>query len=566
MKNQKSRLKESSSYSFYKSAPAFKWVYAIYKTQLSTRTHNVLQTIEASYNGMKSTKDLEQFLIDVKEGKIDFLKLQNAGNKTVNELNLLYDNLLQTYNTCSDKKLSVINKLNAPYLEIVKFYPGFGEKEFNEIRLKNGKINLLLAMSMYLKGIKSNKRVFSNAIKEYYFSARLKNKTEIADKIHTTKERVRQIVVEAEDSLVKRGIDFLFSKYKDKLFYDHATTTANIAVVNLGEVYRTKVPGYEIMNSRFIKLISEHYFTNLGYISIDKIVSTDPYKYSFFDTSKHLVYFKVDKINAIQFSTWLEKLNTSLARHFNSETEFLVADVIREACQRRIALSVQQTNKFVDALGMNVKDLTDTAIKRRHEKFKLQRITIDLIRQYILDEGVGVTTEMIIVYLEQHGIIYTKNQLIHLFRLHPDKIAYTGLSGWVLKEQIKREFKSTSIKKFVENILINRNEPVHISELLSAVNKFKKISENSLRANMYNWRGTKFVHYNCSFWGIANTKYSSKWNRLPSVKGTKDILLLANKFSKSQLEKFAKKIERETGIPKVHIVYLYNKKHGIVDC
>ena len=92
----------------------------------------------------------------------------------MSELNLLNDNLLQQYSTCSDKKSSVINKLNAPYLEIVNFYPGFGEKEFNEITMKNGKINLLLAMAMYFKGIKINKRVFSNAIKEYYFSVRLK--------------------------------------------------------------------------------------------------------------------------------------------------------------------------------------------------------------------------------------------------------------------------------------------------------------------------------------------------------------------------------------------------------
>ncbi len=565
MKNQYSRLNESSAYSFLKSAPTFKWVYAIYKTQLSTRTHNVLQTIEASYNGMKSTKDLEQFLIDVKESKIDFLKLQNAGKKTVSELSLLYDNLLQQYSTCSDKKLSVINKLNAPYLEIVNFYPGFGEKEFNEITMKNGKINLLLAMAMYFKGIKINKRVFSNAIKEYYFSVRLRNKTEIAEKIHSTKERVRQIIVAAEDSLVSKGIDFLFNKYKDKLFFEHATITANIAVVNLGEVYRTKVSGYEIMNSRFIKLISEHYFTNLGYISIDKIVNTDPGKYSFFDTSKHLVYCKVDGIDEKQFSNWLEQLNKSVDRHFNSETEFLVADVIREACQKKMVLNNQQTTKLVEALVMNVKDVSDTAIKRRHEKFKLQRITIDLIRQYILDEGAGVTTEMIILYLEQHDIIYTKNQLTHLFRLHADEIAYTGLSGWVLKEQIKREFKSPSIRHFVESFIRSRNEPVHFSELLSAVNKFKKISENSLRSNMVDWRGTNFVRYNCSFWGVSNKKYSSKWNRLPRVKGTKDINLLANKFSKSQLEKFVRKIERETGIPKVHIVYLYNKKHGIVD-
>jgi hypothetical protein len=565
MKNQYSRLKESSAYSYLKRAPTFKWVYAIYKTQLSTRTHNVLQTIEPSYSGMKSTKDLEQFLIDVRGGRIDFLKIQNSGKKTAEELNLLVDNLIQSYIKCSDKKISVINKLNSPHLELIKFYPGFGEKEFNEITMKNGKINLLLAMAMYFKGIKINKRVFSNAIKEYYFSVRLRNKTEIAERIHSTKERVRQIIVAAEDSLVSRGIDFLFNKYKDKLFYDHATITANIAVVNLSEDYRSKVPGYEIMNSRFIKLISEHYFTNLGYISIDKIVSTDPGKYSFFDTSKYLVYCKVDGIDGKLFSNWLEQLNKSLDRHFNSEIEFLVPDVIREACQKIMKLNTQQTNKIVDALVMNVKDVSDTAISRRHEKFKLQRIAIDLIRQYILDEGAGVTTEMIIVYLEQHDIIYTKNQLTHLFRLHADKIAYTGLSGWVLKEQLKREFKSPSIRNFVENILISRNEPVHFSELLCEVNKFKKVSENSLRSNMVDRRGTNFVRFNCSFWGISNKKYSSKWNRLPRVKGTKDIILLANKFSKSQLEKFARKIERETGIPKVHIVYLYNKKHGIVD-
>ncbi|MBK6642702.1 MAG: hypothetical protein IPG39_16520 [Bacteroidetes bacterium] len=431
--------------------------------------------------------------------------------------------------------------------------------------MKNGKINLLLAMAMYLRGIKRNKKVFSNVMREYYFSARLKNHSQIADKINSTKERVRQIIVGVGDSVAARGMDFLFNTYKDKLVFEHANITANVAVVDLSKVYRSKVSGHEIMNSRFIKLISEHYFTNLGYISIDKIVSTDPGKYSFFDTSKYLVYCKVDGIDEKKFSNWLEQLNKSLDRNFNSETEVLVADVIRAACQKRMVLDNQQTNKIVDALVTNVKDVSDTAIKRRHEKFKLQRITIDLIRQYILDEGAGVTTEMIIEYLEQHDIIYTKNQLTHLFRLHADKIAYTGLSGWVLKEQFKREFKAPSIRHYVENFLRSRNEPVHFSELLSAVNKFKKISENSLRSNMVDWRGTNFVRYNCSFWGISNKKYSSKWNRLPRVKGTKDIILLANKFSKSQLEKFANKIERETGIPKVHIVYLYNKKHGIVD-
>ena len=121
MKNHYSRLNESSAYYLLKSAPNFKWVYAIYKTQLSTRTHNVLQTIEASYNGMKSTKDLEQFLIDVKESKIDFLKLQNAGKKTVSELSLIYDNLLQQDSTCSDKEFKFINNFNGPYLKIVNF-------------------------------------------------------------------------------------------------------------------------------------------------------------------------------------------------------------------------------------------------------------------------------------------------------------------------------------------------------------------------------------------------------------------------------------------------------------
>ncbi|MBK8415680.1 MAG: hypothetical protein IPL22_14980 [Bacteroidetes bacterium] len=68
-----------------------------------------------------------------------------------------------------------------------------------------------------------------------------------------------------------------------------------------------------------------------------------------------------------QFSNWLEQLNKSVDRHFNSETEFLVADVIREACQKKMVLNNQQTTKLVEALVMNVKDVSDTAIKRRHE-------------------------------------------------------------------------------------------------------------------------------------------------------------------------------------------------------
>lgn len=564
MTKQKSRLKEASAYSFHKAAPTLKWTYSIYKTQVSTRTKNVLTTIEALYKGMKSTKDLEQFLIDVKGGKFDFLKIQNSGKKTANELNLMVNNLIQSYNICSDKKVSVIKRLNSPHLDLVKFYPGFGEKEFNEIRMQNGKINLLLAMAMYLRGIKRSKKVYSDVVKEHFFSERLRNKSEIAERVNSTKERVRQVIVQVEDSIVGRGIDFLLTKYKDELVFEHANITANISVVNLSEVYSSKVPGYEIMNSRFIKLISEYYFTKLGYISIDKIVSTDPGKYSFLDTSKYLIYCKVDRIYERQLSNWLEQLNISIDRHFNSGTAFLVADVIREACQKRMDLSKLQTTKLVEALVLNVKDITDTAIERRHEKFKLHKVTLDLIRQYIFDEGAGVTIEMIISYLRQYDIIYEKNQLIYIFKLHKDKIVYTGLSGWVLKEQVERKYKSLSLRHFVENILRSSNEPVHFSELLSAINKIKEVSENSLRANMGHWKNTEFVRFNCSFWGISNRKYAPKWSRLPRVKATKDLKFLENKISKSRLDEFATNIEKTKGIPKIHIVYLYQKKHGLI--
>ncbi|MBK8874343.1 MAG: hypothetical protein IPN13_10625 [Bacteroidetes bacterium] len=543
--------------------------YDHFKELLSVRARHLLNNIESLYDAAVPGRMKMAIIYDYVYRKIDLNKFQNLGDKTAKEINDFFKKVMNAYlnghTIGTDKVSEGISKVNMAPQGRIKMYPALGELEISNIRTKNGKYNLLLGMVYYFKGIKKSSKTYTEVLKNYYFFDRLQNQTQIGISVNVTKERVRQIIVESGTKYFDYGFNFLFNKFKDDLIFEHGFVTENVAIIPLDKIYRSKITGYESVNSRFIRPISELYFSIQGYISVDKIIVEDPSKYKFFDTRNCLLFCKFDNTDEVAFSKFLKQLNMKFAEHFNSRIEFEIEDVISEACQELHLKSKHVAISLIKGLRAIVKDISNTSIERKHEKYKLQKRILDLLSEFMLDIGEGVTTEEMLKFLKKHKILYTKNQLIYLFNQHKDKISYTGLSGWMLNEQFNKKYKSPTIRQFVESYLKNHIEPVHISELLMAIGKFKRINENTLKVNLLSWKDSEIVGLNCDFFGIANRKYSLKWYKLPYVRRSIYLQVLNTKMSKKQLNITVENIEKQSGIPKVHLIYLYRKNHGMLD-
>ncbi|MBL0341197.1 MAG: hypothetical protein IPP71_09840 [Bacteroidetes bacterium] len=66
--------------------------------------------------------------------------------------------------------------------------------------MENNKYNFLSAVAYYLLSKKKGK-TFKKVVREYYFSPQTPNKSQVAEMVGCSKERVRQVIFETESKL-----------------------------------------------------------------------------------------------------------------------------------------------------------------------------------------------------------------------------------------------------------------------------------------------------------------------------------------------------------------------------
>ena len=195
-------------------------------------------------------------------------------------------------------------------------------------------------------------------------------------------------------------------------------------------------------------------------------------------------------------------------------------------------------------------------VRRRMENRKYKEDIINKVYSFLKDKNEGQSTKSMLKHLNESNTEIKKSDLLKFLHTRGSTFSFLGMGNWNLTEWNRSNGQTRgNFMQLIKNLLHDKNEPLHISELYDYINTMKKVSINSLSSNLkLETKGT-FRFFNCSFVGLAEKIYDDQWNRIP-------------KFRSVYLNKHTNTIEainvisKQFGYPVKHLQYILDCRNG----
>jgi hypothetical protein len=553
-----SKISETTSDSA--NARIFALEYDHFKSMLSIRAQHHLDQIEGQYDQISIARRKRDITYKFIYGKIDLRKFRSLGESTAKEINSFFKKVIYAY----------LNgySINSPRYKISKaIKPAMANsflktQEFESKSILNSKGNydFVNGMALYIRGAKK-KASYTKFVNEFYFKYDEKDIDKYAQSLKQTISSVRMRLSNINKEIIPEGIDFLFSKFGEKLIFNYGKDVNGLVKINLDELKRNKKLSYTDLRSVFFTSVVNAYYAKHGYVSLSSIINSNSSKFHFFDVNSKLIYCKIDNCNEIGLTKAITVFHTKIKNCLNKgleiDIEKLTGEIIKEV---KLKLTPTSTLQFVRAFKCIVKKADQMVHTERHDKSVQKQKIIQYAVKFITRRNKGVTLDEIISYLKKKEIETYGVYLNYLFTKFSNVISHTYLNGWVLTEWLNTRYKSKSFKDFIFEQLEASKDPIHILEMHRKLSRRSPITLKRLNSDLHYVRKFGVVMLNCGFIALKDKKYAAKWGKLPAVKSG----ILHNYFkkikTKTEFNKIAAQIEKTKRVPKIHSLYYYELK------
>ncbi len=527
---------------------------------LSNRSNNAI-SIYLEYNF--KAKNFYEKILDNQTFKIE--SLQNIGDLSLKELSTYIETIKKfIISVFENEDIDEISKINIEYLlqttfaitnipsdvlssnsifkicEYLIYSHSFFDKKINEV------INKTIKISQSQPDL-----TFDNIAKELDFS----------------RERIRQIRSISFDKLfnkltfLKNIEEDLYRKYNIEKEEDFILITTEISdtVNRINQTNFTKQfitfilsaylsSNFDILgnleDTLFVKHItarSRHNWQNI-YLIKKEIKNIYDFNKLIEDIDLRLQE-KIEETYRFNFKSYLS--------NFLIEPDYSILEKISGFCEKLIN---EELNLIVD--------IDDNIIFKRN--------TIKQLPEYIEDilDSVGEPSSVESIYeiLESKYPGLTKSAEALRGSCHrSDKLIYFGRSStYGLKkwETERNDIKGGTIKDIIFEYLNQREHPIHISELLDEIHRYRDITNTkSILTNLKLDVQKQFVFYNQNFVGLKIKKYNSNLTSLPKSLG-KDFVKYIKNNEKILLQNFISFFADQLKISTTNTNYIL---HGLIE-
>jgi len=551
--------KTNSQYQILSEPEAFllSEIYLKEKSLLKKRTRNVLDKLELEVMFDSNTNNKRIFFETFFLIDFDYKKLPNIGSDSERQLIQLrnklkeeIENLIDDVGIHNFERKILLSKLSDLFKE------QYSEELVNLITSDNNyKLKIAFCLLLYYSGNTNNNL---GIIDYYLFDSNIYTHKEISQKLECSPELVR-ITIRAIDSKL---IQSIVSQIKSTIPFDPIDVNNKLqnSYLDLPNIEEFTFQGNHFTpNTRLTKLFYQNYFIN-SFNLIDVLIKSNKLDLFCFDFTNKNILISIDLTSKTDFVNLLIFLNEEIYNFESIGFEYNLKVLISRFYNEK-SLCQNSTNELEVLYQIVSRILVEKfevdPIKLR--KLKSNEITnnvLDIAERLINESNSPIKTQTILEEVQSNGIEITTQQLLHKLGKSSSTFVRIGNSLWGLRNESNLNGLGGSLRDMIEDILIKRENPIHISELLEIITKIRPISIHSLLTNLRVAENHHFKFFHCSFIGLGNKKYNSSWDSIPKL-NPGHLRKAKYKFGKNfNINEVTEYLFEKYGYPQIHIRYL----------
>ena len=219
-------------------------------------------------------------------------------------------------------------------------------------------------------------------------------------------------------------------------------------------------------------------------------------------------------------------------------------------------LDIDSIYKLIVKIKIPEIDIALRNLKRDRKKELDDRIS-EIVEAHLIATKQAKRTKEILSILSQKNIQIDRVYLLNTLKNRSDTFVRMGNGLCGLREWPQSKNLQGSILEIVENQLRNSETPLHFSEILQHLEKYREVSKHSIWTNLKLDLNRRFKFFNCSFVGLASKKYDDYWDNIPRLVPAKFLKVYRNEDLSEEI-----KIKRliEFGYPEIHARYIMDLK------
>lgn len=490
----------------------------INSNNLSNRSKNAIMSF---LNGNLKIRNISERILT--NDRFNFQDIKNVGTKTVTELKSFIHTITEFI-----EKVAEVESENDLVALRNRF---FIEKTFsissipNEI-LESQSIFSLVDFLISENAIfeKNESVIFQKAFKIFDNQLEL-TLDEIAEEINITRERVRQIRKGILENLFN---NLQFVKNIEDDLYQKYGIDQNQKLINIDDELNNQIN--EVNNTNFS--IEFNTFIIYSYISdkFDLVGETeDVLQPKYFNSRdrhnwENFYLVKNQLTNEFDFNNFAndidKRINARNELTYSFHFKSYLNNFIKNEDNSVISIVFPVAEKIINQEFDLIIDLDDNIVFKRN--------TVKQVPEYAIEalEKLGLPSKIEDIYklieLNYPEITKSQDALRGSLQRTPEIIYFGRSSTYGLKKwEIEKEgIKGGTIKDLIFEYLQDKNDPIHILELLNEVHKYRdKTNARNIITNLKLDPQKLFIIFNQSFIGLSGKTYNSNLTSLPKFLG-----------------------------------------------
>lgn len=534
-------------------------LYLHQKDLLTTRTRNVLDTLENKYDYSIGQEQKILFFKKHFLTNFDFKELSNVGANSAKELTQFTETLrayiLDTGSASQDLHKSLTVK------QLSKLFDFHYKPDLIESIVSGDQYHFQKTLCILLNTVPlTNKK--REILKYLLFDATSYSAKELAKLIGCSYELVRVHADFLNDNFIPAKINLIRSSISSDP-YDLPYYEGKL-YIEIPNIDHFEFDGQLITPNPTLSKLAFRVVFKDKLILVDDILKELLIEINSFDVTQANIFVSPEFVKKSHISQLLKFLNNEIYNFeivsFEYDLKILIIRFYREndlTVLRReeidilykIILSIKKKEFLIEKMDL----------KRIAKKERTNHI-LKIAEELLKEANAPLKTQVLLKTINNNGIEIDVHQLLHKLGKNKNTFVRLGNSLWGLKERDQIEELRGSLREIVEDILLKREIPIHISELIAIIEKMRPISLLSLNSNLRASESKMFKFFNCSFIGLSAKKYEQFWYDIPRFTPAylrKEQILLRSRANDIDL---VERMHSRYGYPKMHVEYVLSNK------
>jgi len=490
----------------------------INSNNLSNRSKNAITSF---LNGNLKIRNISERILT--NDRFNFQDIKNVGTKTVTELKSFIHTITEFIEKVAevDSENDLVALRNRFFIEKT-FSISSVPNEILESQSIFSLVDFLISKNAIFE--KNESIIFQKAFKIFDNQPEL-TLDEIAEEINISRERVRQIRKGILENLFN-NLQFLKNTEDD--LYQKYNIDQNQKLIIIDEDLNNYIN--EVNNTNFS--VEFNTFIIYSYLSdkfdlvgeIEDVLlpkyfnSRDRHNWDNFYLVKNQLTNEFDFNN---FANDIDKrINARNELTYSFHFKSYLNNFIKNEDNSLISIVFPVAERIINQEFDLIIDLDDNIVFKRN--------TVKQVPEYAIEalEKLGLPSKIEDIYklieLNYPEITKSQDALRGSLQRTPEIIYFGRSSTYGLKKwEIEKEgIKGGTIKDIIFEYLQDKNDPIHILELLGEVHRYREeTNAKNIITNLKLDPQNKFIIFNQSFIGLSNKSYNSKLSNLPKFLG-----------------------------------------------